>query len=119
MIEKDECIGHVQKRVGARLRTYKINYKEKLISDKKGLCDAGRLTNKAMNTLQNYYGMVIHSNIGNLYQMTKGVAAIVHHCSEYFNAEGKLDNDARHMYCPRGENSWCKYQKYLVTEQQT
>ena len=23
------------------------------------------------------------------------------------------------MYCPRGENSWCKYQKYLVTEQPT
>ena len=70
-----------------------------------------------MNTLQNYYGMVIRSNIGNLYQMKKGVAAIVHHCSGYFNAEGKLDNDASHMYCPRGENSWCKYQKYLVTEQ--
>ena len=35
VIEKDECIGHVQKRVGARLRTYKMNYKGKLLSDKK------------------------------------------------------------------------------------
>ena len=118
-IEKDECIGHVQKRVGARLRTLKVNYKGKLLSDDKSLCGAGRLTNKAMNTLQNYYGMIIRSNIGNLYQMKKGVAAIVHHCSEYLNAERKPDNDARHMYCPRGENSWCKYQKYLVTGQPT
>ena len=75
--EKDECIGHVQKRVGARLRTYKINYKGILLSDHKKLCGAGRLTNKAMNTLQNYYGMVIRSNMGNLYQLKKGVAAIV------------------------------------------
>ena len=35
VIEKDECFGHVQKRVGARLRTYKMNYKGKLLSDKK------------------------------------------------------------------------------------
>ena len=37
------------------LRTYKINYKENFLVIKKGLCGAGRLRNKAMNTLQNYY----------------------------------------------------------------
>ena len=82
-VEKHECIGHVQKRVGYRLRTYKSDYKSTLLSDHKKLSGAGRLTNKVMNTLQNYYGMVIRSNVGNLYQMKKGIAAIIHHCSEY------------------------------------
>ena len=46
VIEKDECIGHAQKRVGACLRSYKMNYKGKLLSDKKGLCGTGRLTKR-------------------------------------------------------------------------
>ena len=57
-VEKHECIGHVQKRVGYHLRTYKSDYKSTLLSAHKKLSGAGRLTNKVMNTLQNYYGMV-------------------------------------------------------------
>ena len=56
---------------GARLRTYKMNYKGINLDDHKPLCGVGRITNKIMNTLQNYYGMVIRSNIGNLYRMKK------------------------------------------------
>jgi len=41
----------------------------------------------------------------NLYGMKKGIAAIIHHCSETSNSE------ACHQYCPRGENTWCKYHK--------
>ena len=44
-LNKLECIGNVQKRVGARLRTYKAVHK-KVLSDGKKLCGAGRLTNK-------------------------------------------------------------------------
>ena len=39
-LSKLECIGHVQKRVGARLRTYKAVHK-KVLSDGKKLCGAG------------------------------------------------------------------------------
>ena len=88
----------------------------KFLSDNKSVCSTGRLTNKAINTLQNYCGMVIPSNIGNLYQMKKGVTAVVCQCTEYLNAEGKPDNNARHVYCPHGENPWYKYQKYCFTK---
>ena len=118
-VEKHECIGHVQKRVGYRLRTYESDYKSILLSDHKKLSGAGRLTNKVMNTLQNYYGMVIRSNVGNLYQMKKGIAAIIHHSSEYLvkvdGSDKKVrDDDARHKFCPEGLECWCKYQKQKV-----
>ena len=64
--------------------------------------------------------MIIRGNIGDLYQMKKGVAAILYHCSECLvsddDDEKKVpDNDARHMYCPRGKDSWCKYQRDQAT----
>ena len=102
-LNKVDCIGHVQKRVGARLCNYKAYHKEVLWDGKK-LCGAGRLTNKAI--LQNYYGMIIRGNIGDLYQMKKGIAAILYHCSEYLvqvgDDKGKKvpDNNVRHKYCP-------------------
>ena len=73
-VERHECIGHVQERVGYRLRTYKSDYKSTLLSDHKKLSGAGRLINNVTNTLQNYYGMVIRSNVENLYQMKKCIS---------------------------------------------
>ena len=78
-----------------------------------------------MNTLQNYYGMIIRGNIGDLYQMKKGIAAILYHCSEYLvqvsdDKEKKVpDNDACRKYCQRGEDSWCKYQQDQATGEST
>ena len=72
-----------------------------------------------MNTLQNYYGMIIRSNVGNLYQMKKGVAAILFHCSEYLDSDNKPDNVQRHKYCPVGDKSWCKWQKDQATGENT
>ena len=81
--------------------------KGKKLSDKKGISGKGRLTDKVINTLQNYYGMSIRQNKGNLYRMKKAVAAILYHCSQNDNTED------RHKYCPRtskhGANiSWIK-----------
>ena len=50
-VEKLECIGHVKKRVGKRLRNLKKNVK--------GIGRRERLTDNINNKLQNYYGMVI------------------------------------------------------------
>ena len=64
-------------------------------------------------------------NIGDLYQMKKGIAAILYHCSEYlvqFGADKEKNvpyNDARHKYCPRGKDSWCKYQREQATGEST
>ena len=54
--EKYECIGHVQKRMGCRLRKRRKNVK--------GLGGAGKLTDKMIDKLQNYYGISIRQNTG-------------------------------------------------------
>ena len=72
-IEKLECVGHIQERLGTRLRTLRKNVKDKILSDGKKISDKGRLTDKAINTLQNYFGMAIRQNKGNLYAMKKAV----------------------------------------------
>ncbi|GFX60795.1 uncharacterized protein TNCV_4977711 [Trichonephila clavipes] len=55
-VTKYECIGHVQKRVGARLR--------KLKSKNKNLSGKGKLTDSFIDRLQNYYGIAVRSNVG-------------------------------------------------------
>ena len=52
--EKLECVGHVQKRIGSRLRSRrKVSYGDKKLSGK------GRLTEASVNTLQNAFGIAI------------------------------------------------------------
>ena len=113
-ITKGECVGHVQNRVGSRLRNVKSQYKGKKLSDSKGIgCGKGRLTNKVMNTLQNHYGMAIRQNTQNLFAMRNAVAAVLHHST-------KNDNmDKRHQSCPRTADLWCKYQSDKITEKNT
>ena len=62
VVSKKECIGHVQKRVGTRLRNLK--------KTEKGLIKLG-LTDKIIDRLQNYYGIAIRSNVGDLDTMKK------------------------------------------------
>ena len=109
-ITKGECIGHVQKRVGARLRTIKANYKGKKLADGKGIGGGkGRLTEKVMNTLQNHFGMAIRQSTNNIYAMKKAIAAVLHHSSE------NDDPEKRHQYCPRPAETWCKFQRNTIT----
>ena len=110
-VKKGECIGHVQKRVGSRLRGLKTKYQGKKLKDGKALFGRGRLTEKAINKLQNYYGVAIRQNIDNIYGMKKSVAAVVHHCSAAATSE------LQHQYCPINDESWCKYQKDKFTGQ--
>ena len=49
-VTKFECIGHVQKRVGTALRKVR---KEKKLGGK------GKLTDKMIDRLQNYYGVAV------------------------------------------------------------
>lgn len=72
-IKKLECIGHVQKRLGTRCRNICQKLGGKKLSDQKLINGRGRLTEKAINTLQNYYGMAIRQNVSNIYQMKKCV----------------------------------------------
>ena len=72
-VEKEECIGHVQKRLGKALRDLKKKQGKDKLSDGKPLCGKGRLTEKYMDRLQNYYGMAVPSNVGDLQGMAKAI----------------------------------------------
>ena len=70
---KKECIGHIQKRIGNKLRKKK--------KSEKGLGKLG-LVSGVTDNLQNYYGMAVRSNVGNMVEMKKNIyAAWCHVCS--------------------------------------
>ena len=102
-VNKGECLGHIQKRVGSRLRKLKKEYGGKKLSDGKTL--RGRLSDKEINKLQNYFGIAIRANCHSVTSMQKAISAVVYHCSE------ANDPDARHMFCDKKQDTWCKYQK--------
>lgn len=64
-VNKLECVGHIQKRMGSRLRTLKKQAGKKL-SDRFTLGGKNRLTYAAIDTLQSYYGQAIRKNTSNL-----------------------------------------------------
>ena len=58
-VVKRECVGHVQKRLGGRLRKFKKVHGNELLADNKKLGDIGILNDKWINKLQNYYCLSI------------------------------------------------------------
>ena len=92
---KLECVGHIQKRLGTRLRKLRNEYKGKRLDDGKQITGKGRLTDKCINTMQNYFGIAIRQNKENLYAMKKATGAVLYHCSDIEN------KNARHQFCPR------------------
>ena len=106
---KLECVGHVQKRLGTRLRNKVKEYK----GTKTPIAGKGKLHEKAINSMQNYYGLAIRQNLGNIYAMKKAIGAILWHCTEF------TDMNFRHRFCPSSKDSWCKFQRDKVTKQNT
>ena len=104
VIEKVDCVGHVQKRMGTALRELKKQYKGQKLSDGKTIGGAGRLTESVINSLQNYYGEAIRRHTGDLPGMMKAVQVSLLH----YNS---TDEHPRHHLYPVGESSWCKWQK--------
>ncbi|GFW73499.1 uncharacterized protein TNCV_2801631 [Trichonephila clavipes] len=88
-VTKLECIGHIQKRVGSRLRKLK---------NTKGLGGKGKLTDKFIDKLQNYYGIPIRSNVGYLEKMQSAVIAAFFHCCS-------SNQNPMHGQCPTGKDS--------------
>ena len=93
-VNKQECIGYYQKRVGCRLR--KLRSKEHLGGKK------GGLTNSIIGRLQNYVGLALRQNVGNLKAMEDAIMASLFHVSNF------------HQYCPKTTNRWCLYQKDMI-----
>ena len=99
-IVNEDYIGHIEKRLSSALHRPVVEYKGKFLSDSKKISGTGRRTKKVIDRLQNYYGMAIHSNVGDLRGMMMAVQVTLHHMTSI------VDRPVHHM-CPEGENSWC------------
>lgn len=107
-VEKVECVGHVQKRMGTRLRKLKLMNRGKKLSDGKSIGGKNRLTDKIIDKLTTYYGNAIRENSSSVENMRKAIWAIYCHYSS-------TDAKPMHYFCPEGKKSWCEYQKSKAT----
>lgn len=102
---------------GPRSKTYgypPTNTEEELrkikLSDQKFLGGSGRLTGAEIDQLQTYYGKAIRSNLRSVEEMQNAVWATFYH---------RMSTDAEplHEYCPKTNDTWCKYNKAKLNEQ--
>ncbi|GFT61276.1 uncharacterized protein TNCV_927101 [Trichonephila clavipes] len=107
-IEKVECVGHIQKRMGARLRKLKTMNRGKKLSDGKSISGKNSLTDKFIDTITTYYGNAIRQNNSSVSDMRQTIWAIYCHYRS-------TDEEPMHHFCPIGNTSWCKYQKAVAT----
>ncbi|GFY32491.1 uncharacterized protein TNCV_3559991 [Trichonephila clavipes] len=102
-VEKLECVGHVQTRMGTRLRNILKMSKGIKLSDGKNISGRGRLTLKEVDSIQHYYGLAIRKNLSSVEDMKRAIWAI------YFHKLSTEDNP-QHALCPLGEDS-CEFLK--------
>ena len=62
IVVKEECDGHIQKRIGRALREYKRKHTGIKLSDNKSVGGPKRLTDLMIDRIQNYYGQAIRNN---------------------------------------------------------
>ena len=67
----------------------------------------GQLLDVTIKVLQQYYGKAIHENTGHLERMTDACWAVFYHSLS-------TDSNPRHYCCPKGTDSWCKFQCALA-----
>ncbi|GFT38416.1 uncharacterized protein TNCV_1178511 [Trichonephila clavipes] len=107
-IKNVECVGHIQKRMGAKLRKLKTMNRGKKLSDGKSISGKNRLTDKFIDTITTYYGNAIRQNNSSVSDMSQAIWAIYSHYRS-------TDEEPMPHFCPIGDTSWCKYQKAVAT----
>lgn len=98
-VVKSECISHVAKRMGTRLRNVKKEHK---------LGGKGKLTDALIKKLSTYYGLAIQRNVDSVEDMKKGILATYYHMTS-------TNENPNHEYCPPGTDSWCVWRKAEAT----
>ena len=97
-------LGTSKKRVGGHLRKLTSSDKAPL-SDGKSLSRKGRLTEKMINKLQNFFGIAVRQcTVTTVYQLKRAISDVLYHCSDANNLE------ARHQFCSKTIDSWCQFQ---------
>lgn len=99
-IQKLECINHVSKRIGKRLRNRVTEVKNLLVEGqtKKGIGGVGRLTGPNIDKIQRHYAGIIRSSNGDVQLMKKRVAAMYRHIS---SSDQHPDHDDCDLSCCR------------------
>ena len=110
VVIKEDCVGHIQKRMGTNLRNYKRSYQRQKLPDGNAVGGRGRLTDAVIDNFQNYYGAAIRSNCGNVKSMQNAIWAILYH-----SILGKQESmKLQHRFCPIGSGSWCQYKRNVA-----
>ena len=78
-VTKEECVGHIQKRMGSGLREYKRKMQSIKLSDNKSVGGTGRLTDRDIDKMQNNFGEAIRSNVSDKDSMFNAIWAIFQH----------------------------------------
>jgi hypothetical protein len=99
-VVKLDCIGHFQKRIGSRCRNLKKAVK--------GLGGRGRLTNVTVDRLQNYFGVAIRQNKGDLEGMRSSATGSL------FHVASSKKNNWHYPHCPTGKDSWCRHNRDIA-----
>lgn len=94
-VVKEECLNHVQNRMGTALR----NLVQK---SAKPLGGKGRLTKGLIEKLTGYYGWALRNNSNDVAAMQRAVMASYHHITS-------TDAEPHHDLCPEGADSWCRH----------
>ena len=103
-VEKEECVGHIQKRMGSGLREYKKRKRGQKLADGRGVGGTNRLTESFMDRIQHNYGEAIRS-CSSVNEMKTAIQAVFHHMIK----NDCLPLSKQHQYCPVHKNTWCKY----------
>eukprot|EP00795_Rhopilema_esculentum_P000838 gene838-10581_t len=103
IIEKEDCINHVSKRMGSALRN--------LVSVSKARNDnifgKGKLTQDKISKIQNYYGRAIKGSASDIQLLKTHIMAILMQLSS-------TDSSPRHLHCPPGDHLGVFWQKGLA-----
>lgn len=107
-VVKEECVNHVAKRIGTRLRNLKKDTREAQTTRKgktvmrSRLAGKGGLTDASIDAITKHYGQTIRSLPvdGSVEQLRTRILAIYAHARS-------SDAEPFHQSCPPGEDSWC------------
>ena len=103
-VTKLECVRHVQKRMGSRLRSQKKRSGKNHLDGGKPIGGRGRLTENEIDSMQVYYGKAIRNNTHSVKAIQDAIWAIWHHMQS-------TDENPDHSRFPFGEDSSCSFQR--------
>ena len=111
-VKKEECLGHVQKRMGKALLELVRTLRGQKLADGKSVGGKDRLTKRAIDRIQNNYGSAIRSSVGDAQVMYNAIWAVFKH-----TIDPKLSLEEQHDLCPR--KGWCRFWLNKDTYKQT